>query len=325
MSQENNEVQSIGLTNIDQHLGNGKAFNAPEPLKIEQINGSVSLTSNSIQYRHLHQLKTVAPHEPEIYGLIAIGSDGAFGLGDGLPWKNSTDMKWFKEITTGNNVVVSQKTLDTIPNGLPNRILYIAHRDKIVSQQGWPLNFEYLKRDTFFIGGRQAIKNYMEYFDGFYVTIIPGEHQHDVKFNIDDIYLNGFKLDYIGESKEQKDRCYLLAFSKQHCDLVRHEHPVHKFFEPYLKLTLKKDIIIKPGAHGTAEINEMVFTPKGQVGIFDVRKKLADAGLYTTGITFKRGWYGIPTITITNKSESEMHLHKGDEIGEISFVNNQSI
>lgn len=204
MPQENNEVQSTALTDIDQHLGNGKAFNAPEPLKAEQINSSVSLTPNSIQYRHLHQIKTVTPHDPEIYGLIAIGSDGAFGLGNGLPWKNSTDMKWFKEITTGNNVVVSQKTLDTIPNSLPNRVLYIAHRDKIVSQQGWPLNFEYLKRDTFFIGGRQAIKNYMEYFDGFYVTIIPGEHQHDVKFNINDIYLNGFKLDYIGESKRTK-------------------------------------------------------------------------------------------------------------------------
>lgn len=326
MPQENNDVQSITLCTGDQSTGNVKSSLAPTPIDSEEFNGLITQVNNagSLQNRYLNQIKTISPHEPEIYGLIAIGSDGAFGLGSGLPWHNPNDMKWFKEVTMGNNVVVSQKTLDTIPNGLPGRIIFLSHRDKIVSRQGWPLNFDYLKRDTFFIGGKQAIKNYMEYFDGFYVTIIPGEHKHDVKFDIDDIYLNGFQLDYIGESKEQKNRCYLLAFSKK-TPLARHEHPIKKFFEPFLKLTLEKDIIIKPGAHGIAEINEMVFTPRGQVGIFDVRKKLGDAGLYTTGITFKRGWYGVPTITITNKSESEMHLHKGDEIGEISFVNNQSI
>ena len=289
------------------------------------LSPSIEMTaSGALEQHYLNRTSLSIEHEPEVHGLIAVGSDGAFGLGKGLPWKNSTDMKWFKAITMGKNVVVSQKTFETIPNGLPGRIVYKTHRDRIVSEQGWPLDFSRLKRDTFFIGGRQAIKNSLSYFDGFYVTVIPGEYKHDVKFDIDDIYNAGFKLDYIGESKEVKDRCYLLAFSKRG-DLIRHKHPVHDFFEPFLKLTLKEDIIIKPGAHGTAKINETVFTPQHQVGIFDVRKKLGDAGLYTTGITFKRGWYGVPTITITNKSETEMHLLKGEEIGEISFVNNKSI
>lgn len=274
--------------------------------------------------RDLNRITTIIPHEPEVYGLIAVGVNGAFGLNDGLPWKNSTDMKWFKAMTMGKNVVVSNKTLKTIPNNLPGRIVYIADRHGIKTKNGWPFNPETTRKDTFFIGGKRVIQNHLHTLDGIYVTVIPGDHTHDVNFDIDEIYKKGYKLDYIGGSKSVKDYCYLLAFSRVD-NLQRHEHPIHEHFEPYLKLTVKETIVIKPGAHGTVEVNEKVYTPRNQVGIFDVRKKFGDAGLYTTGITFKREWVGIPTITITNKSETEITLYKGEEIGEISFVNNLSI
>ena len=79
-------------------------------------------------------------------------------------------------------------------------------------------------------------------------------------------------------------------------------------------------INIKPGAHGTIEVNEKVYTPKGQIGIFDVRKKYADKGLYTSGVTFKREWIGVPTITVTNRGTTEIDFYPGEEVGEISFV-----
>lgn len=258
--------------------------------------------------------------ENEVYGIIAIGGNGAFGLEGKLPWKNSTDLKWFKDVTLGRNIVVSKKTYEQMP-GLPGRILNFADRHEIKSTSGWPLNPDTAGTDIFIIGGKQVIMNHMDSMDGFYVSIIPGEFKHDIAFDIDEIYKAGFKLDFIGGSKEQKDYCYLLAFSRTDV-LNRHSHPVLNHFEPYLKLTLKEGISIKPGAHGTAEINEKVFTPRGQVGIFDVRKKLADEGLYTTGITFKREWCGVPTITITNRGTETIDLPKGSEIGEISFINN---
>lgn len=291
-----------------------------EDLKVR----AVQLSTDPFLHRELNRVKAVIPHEPEVYGLIAVGADGAFGLGEGLPWKNSTDMKWFAKITDGKAVVVSRKTFNTIPNKLPGRIHYFASRDGVKSGQGWPIDFNRLREDVFVIGGKRVIENNISYLDGFYVTIIPGEHKHDVSFDIDFIYKNGFRLDYIGGSKSNKDYCYLLAFSKRG-DLVRHEHPIHDFFEPYLKLTVKEDLEIKPGAHGQVKVNEKVFTPKNQIGIFGVRKRLGDAGLYSTAFTFKREWVGTPTIAVTNKSLDTMYLRKGDEIGEIAFVNNLSI
>ena len=255
------------------------------------------------------------PRAPECYGLIAVGADKAFGLGKGLPWKNSADMIWFKHITMGKVVAVSQKTLDTIPNGLPGRIINILKR-------GEDITFPH-HSDMFFIGGKLAFLNNLHNMDGIYVTIIPGTHPSDVQFDIDEILKAGFSVDFMGTTtSDTGPSCLLVSFiNKQNLEpLKRSDHKVSQYFEPYLKLTAKKHVNIKPGAHGTIEVNEKVYTPKGQIGIFDVRKKYADKGLYTSGVTFKREWIGVPTITVTNRGTTEIDFYPGEEVGEISFV-----
>lgn len=255
------------------------------------------------------------PRVPECYGLIAVGADKAFGLGKGLPWKNSTDMIWFKHLTMGKVVAVSQKTLDTIPNGLPGRIIHTLKRGVDIT---FPHHF-----DMFFIGGKLAFLNNLHNMDGIYVTIIPGTHPSDVQFDIDEILKAGFSVDFMGTTtSDTGPSCLLVSFiNKQNLEpLKRSDHNVSQYFEPYLKLTVKKHVNIKPGAHGTIEVNEKVYTPKGQIGIFDVRKKYADKGLYTSGVTFKREWIGVPTITVTNRGTTEIDFYPGEEVGEISFV-----
>lgn len=255
------------------------------------------------------------PRVPECYGLIAVGADKSFGLGKGLPWKNNTDMIWFKHLTWGKVVAVSQKTLDTIPNGLPGRIIHILKRGVDIT---FPHHF-----DMFFIGGKLAFLNNLHNMDGIYVTIIPGTHPSDVQFDIDEILKAGFSVDFMGTTtSDTGPSCLLVSFiNKQNLEpLKRSDHNVSQYFEPYLKLTAKKHVNIKPGAHGTIEVNEKVYTPKGQIGIFDVRKKYADKGLYTSGVTFKREWIGVPTITVTNRGTTEIDFYPGEEVGEISFV-----
>ena len=255
------------------------------------------------------------PRAPECYGLIAVGADKSFGLGNGLPWKNSTDMTWFKHLTMGKVVAVSQKTLDTIPNGLPGRIINILKR-------GVDVTFPH-HSDMFFIGGKFTFLNNLHNMDGIYVTIIPGTHPSDVQFDIDEILKAGFSVDFMGTTTSVTGpSCLLVSFvNKRNLEpLKRSDHKVSQYFEPYLKLTAKKHVNIKPGAHGTIEVNEKVYTPKGQIGIFDVRKKYADKGLYTSGVTFKREWIGVPTITVTNRGTTEIDFYPGEEVGEISFV-----
>lgn len=288
-------------------------------MNLSDINETSHLLNLSAKRPNHPDVITDTKLVPEVYGLIAVGANGAFGLLNGLPWKNKTDMAWFKHITNNRVVAVSKKTLETIPNGLPGRSIQVLERAKDV--------VFHPTKDMFFIGGKKVLMANLHNLDGFYITIIPGEHIHDVSFNIDELLAKGFVVDIMGTSKSKTDSCHLLVLSRGDAKkpLVRLDHNVAEYFEPYLKLTTKKHVSIAPGAHGTVEVNEKVYTPRNQIGLFDVRKRLADNGLYTTGISFKRQWIGTPTITVTNKSQQFINLYPNEEIGEISFVNSPSI
>ncbi len=58
--------------------------------------------------------------------IVAMAPNQVIGKNGGLPWKISEDMRLFKEMTTGNVVLMGRKTLDSIVNRLghvlPHRI-----------------------------------------------------------------------------------------------------------------------------------------------------------------------------------------------------------
>jgi dihydrofolate reductase len=63
-------------------------------------------------------------------------SNGAIGKNGALPWKNSTDMKYFRELTTttldtskNNAVIMGRKTYDSIGAPLKNRVNIVVTRD----------------------------------------------------------------------------------------------------------------------------------------------------------------------------------------------------
>ena len=45
-----------------------------------------------------------------LIGIVAVNTNGAIGEDGKLPWHYSADMKFFKETTTGNAVVVGRNT-----------------------------------------------------------------------------------------------------------------------------------------------------------------------------------------------------------------------
>jgi dihydrofolate reductase len=63
-------------------------------------------------------------------------SNNAIGKNGALPWKNSTDMKYFRELTTttsdaskSNAVIMGRKTYDSIGAPLKNRVNIVLTRD----------------------------------------------------------------------------------------------------------------------------------------------------------------------------------------------------
>ena len=57
-----------------------------------------------------------------IIGIVAVDRNLAIGKGGGLPWHYSADLKFFKQTTIGNAVVMGARTWSTLKKPLPDRM-----------------------------------------------------------------------------------------------------------------------------------------------------------------------------------------------------------
>ena len=102
-----------------------------------------------------------------------------------------SDMKFFRQTTTGKVVVMGRKTLESFPNGLPlkNRTNIVLTKNKDYSVKGAVLVhteeelFEELKKysadDVYVIGGESVYRMLLPYCDTVYVTKIDHAFQAD--------------------------------------------------------------------------------------------------------------------------------------------------
>ena len=114
-----------------------------------------------------------------IYHVVAVAENNVIGKDNKLPWHFSSDLKFFKNLTTGHTVVMGRKTFDSIGKALPNRenivISRAAHAPVsgviFVTSVGEALKIAQ-KGDTFIIGGASIYRETREALDGVYLTRI---------------------------------------------------------------------------------------------------------------------------------------------------------
>ena len=68
-----------------------------------------------------------------IIGIVAIDQNLAIGKGGRLPWHYSADMKFFKQTTIGNAVVMGRRTWLTLKGPLKDRQNIVLSRDQNLS------------------------------------------------------------------------------------------------------------------------------------------------------------------------------------------------
>jgi len=130
-----------------------------------------------------------------IKGIMAVDERGGISRGKSMPWpKNSLDLRWFKENTENNVVIMGRKTWDDpfMPTPLKSRInVLITSRD----QSSYPnadicisgdlkiqiLNIQknYYDRDLYIIGGSEIINLTIDFIQEFYLTRIYGNYNCD--------------------------------------------------------------------------------------------------------------------------------------------------
>jgi dihydrofolate reductase len=137
-----------------------------------------------------------------IIGIVAIARNFAIGKDGKLPWHYSADLKFFKQTTTSNTVVMGFNTWRSIGKPLPNRLNIVLSRSEVVEAYPDTLvlrNREdvislarYLKGDVFIIGGAKMFKNFADLIDKWVVTEIPLDVEDADTFMQHD-FLNGFR------------------------------------------------------------------------------------------------------------------------------------
>ena len=118
-----------------------------------------------------------------IIGIAAVDRKGAIGKGGKLPWHYSADMKFFRETTTGNAVVMGRKTWLTIGKPLKNRLNIVLSRDSSIEPQESLLVFSdidsalsfsnSLTTDLFVIGGAQIYEAFAPHIEQWIITEVP--------------------------------------------------------------------------------------------------------------------------------------------------------
>ena len=143
-----------------------------------------------------------------INGIVAVEQSQGIGFNNSMPWPHlKGDMRWFRENTNNNVVIMGSNTRKSIGKPLPNRINVVLSRshnysgnnyaDHTFSNPDIAITFcqlEYPDKEIFIIGGDAIYNIYMPVINRFFVTEINASYHCDKFFNLDYVRKNFTKV-----------------------------------------------------------------------------------------------------------------------------------
>ena len=123
--------------------------------------------------------------------IVAVDINSGIGKNNKLLCNIPEDLKRFKKITTGHDIIMGKNTFLSLPNGaLPNRRNIVLTDDKNDKFENCIMVFsieEALKKcnqkdEVFVIGGASIYKQFLEHANKLYLTMIDYEFEADTFF-----------------------------------------------------------------------------------------------------------------------------------------------
>ena len=124
--------------------------------------------------------------------LAAMDRNNVIGYNNDMPWHLPNDLKYFKETTTNQTIIMGRKTYESIGRALPNRRNIVLTR----SQNNFPDDIEVINdledirklsdaqpdEEFFVIGGGHLYKQVLPFADKLYITEIDAAFKGDTYF-----------------------------------------------------------------------------------------------------------------------------------------------
>ena len=117
-----------------------------------------------------------------VVGIVAVDRNLAIGKNGKLPWHYSADMKFFKETTIGNTVVMGRRTWLTLKKPLPDRQNIVLSHDQnlanesliVMSDVESVLDFARQQEGHLFVmGGAKVYESFLPHIQRWIVTEVP--------------------------------------------------------------------------------------------------------------------------------------------------------
>lgn len=121
--------------------------------------------------------------------IVAITRDGAIGKDGDQLYYITGDLKRFKELTTGNSIIMGSATFNALPKGaLPNRknIVLSSNTERrfpgATVVRNIPDALNLVENEAFIIGGESVYRQFLPVTQRLYLTVIETERPDADKF-----------------------------------------------------------------------------------------------------------------------------------------------
>ena len=133
---------------------------------------------------------------PKLSLIVAKSRNNVIGIDGDLPWKLSSDLKFFKQTTLGKPVLMGRVTLESLPFALPGRANLVLTRNAAFAApkaelftdvhamigRGFEIAGQTGADEVMLIGGAKLYSSLMRYCDRMYVTEVDAMITGDAHF-----------------------------------------------------------------------------------------------------------------------------------------------
>jgi dihydrofolate reductase len=113
--------------------------------------------------------------------IAAVAANGVIGDNNQLIWHIGDDLRRFKQLTTGNVVVMGRKTFDSIGRALPNRMNIVVSRQASLEIEA-QARVALPDAEIFIIGGGEIYRQAMPLAQQLYITHVEQSPSGDTLF-----------------------------------------------------------------------------------------------------------------------------------------------
>ena len=156
--------------------------------------------------------------------VAAIASNNVIGKENSLPWNIPEDLKRFKQMTSGNTILMGRKTFDSIGRPLPNRQNIVMTKDENFEREGIKVINDFdealelikeSKEDVFVIGGSKIYELFEPVANTLAITRILKDFEGDAFFP--DINWELWQIEKEENFFDEKSNieCKLIEYSKK--------------------------------------------------------------------------------------------------------------